>query len=845
MNRHITHQLLVVAAAVALLTPAAMADPCGMVPPIYTGPGQPITRIGDQMTYVFYKDGVETFVIRPGFEGKVDEFGMLIPMPSVPAMRKVPDSIFPQVQAAIDPPEVVVDLRPRPAARALFNSNGRGPVEKSAQGLEFQDRVVVVKQEAVGMYEVAVLQAGSAKALNRWMDDHGYQYPKGMDKPCNEYVEAGWCFVAVKTKVGQKDGVDAKPAQRQVNSKLPDGSTFDGNVQGMGFRFKTDEFVVPMRLSAFNAGDLHNIVYIMTDTPQKIRSIPEEYVVRQISGEELHRNVTGLLPLRIIGGTEKDLTAEHKKRLEAQRNPEPKNGAAKELFASDLKAATTGELSLEHEEKEKELLMIGEALGLRGEQIDSLHALATSEMSKKAIEGALVGLKDLSLTVVDGDFPRDVLATKNLQFASYQMPARRNKAEVYDAKTKQPAGNKQGVLLLGSVDWSHLDKGERGKETEGQREEQIAGQPSGVWVVGLASLGLFLAGLALSTRRKRSVAISLLIAGLVAGAGVNALAQEKKEDEKPTIRELLNDLSHKEKAEAAVAQLIKRGNEAKEQLEGEAIEGNDLTRRGWAIVALGEIGGDDVNALFTKIHQDEKQPMLVRTWAAAGRVSMVDTADQLTSLAPLAQQFPAVGRPIGMRLVEKLTEGEGASAEGLLSVSLKVPQLQASLAPAILAAGAEKLTAAMTGAKEQDVRRQAAAYLATLAQQGAKDDVAKAVVKIYAFDPMAKEVPWNGGPLWVPGIAWDKENGKALVGDLIKWHLWCDLNKKSAEQNQIQNNIQSIQLARTVGYQPAGGGTVPWLQAWGKVVGKEELQAILKEQGVDDNAKYTAALKGL
>ena len=62
---------------------------------------------------------------------------------------------------------------------------------------------MVVKREAIGMYEVAVLEAGSAAALKRWMDDHGYKYPDGMDKPCEEYVESGWCFVAVKTKVGQ------------------------------------------------------------------------------------------------------------------------------------------------------------------------------------------------------------------------------------------------------------------------------------------------------------------------------------------------------------------------------------------------------------------------------------------------------------------------------------------------------------------------------------------------------------------------------------------------------------------------------------------------------------------
>ena len=129
------------------------------------------------------------------------------------------------------------------------------------------------------MYEIAVLEAGSAAALKKWMDKHGYRYPDGMDKVCEEYVDEGWCFVAVKTKVGQKDGADPKPAQRDADTKLPDGSIFDGHVQAMGFRFKTDELVVPMRLSAFNAGELRNIVYLLTDKPQKIRSIPEEYVV--------------------------------------------------------------------------------------------------------------------------------------------------------------------------------------------------------------------------------------------------------------------------------------------------------------------------------------------------------------------------------------------------------------------------------------------------------------------------------------------------------------------------------------------------------------------------------------
>src|SRR5712671_1544342 len=92
-------------------TGQALADPCGMVPPIYVTDNTSIVRVGDEQTYVFWKDGIETFVIRPGFSGKVEDFGMLISFPTPPALRKVSEDIFPQIAAAVDPPEVVLDLR--------------------------------------------------------------------------------------------------------------------------------------------------------------------------------------------------------------------------------------------------------------------------------------------------------------------------------------------------------------------------------------------------------------------------------------------------------------------------------------------------------------------------------------------------------------------------------------------------------------------------------------------------------------------------------------------------------------------------------------------------------------
>ncbi len=429
----------------------AAADPCGMVPPIYLEGSTPIARVGLQKTYVFFKDGVETFVIRPGFTGKVDEFGMLIPFPTPPALRKVPDEIFAHLDKAIDPPEVVVDLRHR-----WFDNNNNGAPQPTnqaqplAEGLKFNE-VRVLRQEAVGMYEIAVLEAGSAAALKRWMDDQGFKYPDGMDSVCEDYVEIGWCFVAIKTRVGRKQGVDPKPGMRKVNSKLPGGASFDGHVQAMGFRFHTEELVVPMRLSAFNDGELRNVVYLMTDGPRRIRSIPEEYVVRQISGEELYRNVTAPLPLRIIGGTVADIPDWRRKNLPAERDPVPHNGMARELFATDLLAVKQERLSHPHEEDEKALLSIGENLGLRGPAIDSLNLEVLKQDRDKIVAAALADLKKMTLTVIDGDFPREVLGDKNLSFAEYQMPSRRNTPAAYDAKQHGPAGRLQGVLHSGKL----------------------------------------------------------------------------------------------------------------------------------------------------------------------------------------------------------------------------------------------------------------------------------------------------------------------------------------------------------------------------------------------------------
>ena len=828
-----------------MVTSALVADPCGMVPPIYAGNQSPITRIGLQKTYVFHKDGVETFVIRPGFSGNVDTFGMLIPFPNPPELRKVADNTFAQIANAVDPPEVVIDLRVRKMMRMRFAAPGASGAMPAAEGLDFKkNKVTVLKEEAVGMYEVAVLQAGSAEVLKKWMDKNGYQYPDGMDKVTNDYVELGWCFVAVKTKVGQKSGVDPKPGQRKVKPDLPKGSVFDGNVQGMGFRFKSDHLVVPMRLSAFNEGELRNVVYLLTDSPKKIRSIPEEYVVRQVSGKQLFDNVSNPLPLRIIGGTEKDIPQHQRATLPKRRDPAPKNGVAKDLFASDLLAVSTGNLSLEHEEEEKELLRIGEHFGLRGEAMDKENSLALSDARKTTTDKGLEMLKGMTLTLVDGDFPREVIAKDNLTFADYSMPRSRNNNVSYDANAFGPGKKKDGVLKLGAINWSDVDQ-----QIVSEHRQVKFGLYS---MIGLGMLGMLGT---LVYRRPSAGAKAAILAAVVIGA----LAGSAMADETTATTsgdDMIAQLENSKTAHQAIESIVSFSKESEANREkmikdllSVSKTDESLTKRGWAIAALGEIGGQDVDEYLLNLHADENQKRVVRTWAAAARVANTRTVNGLIEKANLIQTFPALGRPIGIRIVEKMTsESESADPEKVMGVTQKVPQLQKALAPMIIAFGPEKLANVMLSAKDQNVRRIAAGYLGSVAQQGGAADVAKVAIAQLKFDSSAKSVPWNDGPLFVPGIQWSKENATGLVGHLIRWNLWCDINGKKQEQQQIHNNIRSLGLARAAGYQSPGWNNSDcssWLQAWGEVVGKAGIEKILTEQNVLGGGKYDAALEGL
>jgi hypothetical protein len=664
------------------------------------------------------------------------------------------------------------------------------------------------------------------------MKKNGFKYPSGMDDVVQDYVKDRWVFVAVKTEVGQKKGVNPRPGMKKVNKKRPP-STFTGHVQAMGFRYKSDKLVVPMRLSAFNEGELRNIVYVLTESAKRIDGIPKRYVRRQISGKELYKNLTGPLPVRIIGGEWKDLQPYQKQNLKTRRDPKAHNGLAKQLFAADMLALKQKRLSNPFEEEEKQLLKIGERLSLRGPQMDALNGQILNKKRDRAVERALKGIKDMTFTVVDGTFERETIAKENLKFANYNLPSKRNNKKSYDTRMMGPGGTPQGKLYKGASLELVDENGDRSADASGAIETQPTNR--GHWGVGLGALVLFLGAFAL--RRRSATALGIAFAITLAGSTASAESTES----------LLSKLADDKKAEAAVAKLVKKGKSAVDDILDDIADTEDSKRRGWAIIALAEIGGKKADKGLTQIHNNTSMPMLVRTWAAAARVEIADTTEDLFALAQLASQFPAVQRPLGLRIGATLENVKGPkAAERLLKAQTQFPNLRNSLQASILKLTKKQLLHAMFTSDDNNVRRTAAAYIGSKASKD--DGVGKMIAKAYRFKKGAEDVPWKGGALFLPGIKWSKADSTKLVDNLVRWYLWAEINSRDDIKQQLHNNLRSIQLGRAAGYSSPGwnqGGVDPWLRTWGGVIGKKKLRSLLSQQGVRWKSRYRAILNKL
>ena len=302
-------------------------------------------------------------------------------------------------------------------------------------------------------------------------------------------------------------------------------------------------------------------------------------------------------------------------------------------------------------------------------------------------------------------------------------------------------------------------------------------------------------------------------------------------------------LASSETSQEAIAMLIKGGDASVPDLSMAARTHDSMAVRGWAIHGLAGISSGKAHATLQELSRDSDAPMLTRTWAWAALIGEAQDLEELGALAKESRGFPALARPLRLRVQQLVTED--SDVDGLLSLTSVYPALSDVINPILLKKDSREFSALLMTGSNDIMRRTAAGFLATQARSGGKQEVAEALMERVWFSRRAQEVPWKGGALFVPSIQWDAQQARTFVGELVAWFVFCEKNGLTVERQQIINNLRSVGLVRAAGFRHLGGNASRMLREYGRVAGRSALESILVRTGTETRPEFAQILREL
>jgi len=195
-----------------------------------------------QRAIIYFEDGREVLLLQVKYEGPAEDFAWIVPLPCRPEVT------------AID-----ADKSPF-AEMSIYTQWRRGwgyrRREKAEPGM--QDQVTVLERKTVGVYDIAVLAASKAGALNTWLNANGYAFPQNRNDVLAHYTGKKWVYVAMRI---DRDALESSEVKKLKTGRL----------QPIRFSFETKEMVYPLKISSVNAGETEVLLYLLANAPMVVK----------------------------------------------------------------------------------------------------------------------------------------------------------------------------------------------------------------------------------------------------------------------------------------------------------------------------------------------------------------------------------------------------------------------------------------------------------------------------------------------------------------------------------------------------------------------------------------------
>ncbi len=232
-----------VAAAVAVLATSAHAF-CGFY---VAGGGAELFNNATQV--VLMRDGTRTVLsMQNNYQGPPADFAMVIPVPVILQKANVKTlsvDVFTRVDTLAAPRLVEYWEQDPCAARDYeeLEKSARYESDELPSAAPMEEKVKVEARFEVGEYEIVILSAKDALALELWLKQNKYNIPSGAEPLFRPYIQQGMKFFVAR--------VDAKKV------------TFKNGMAALSplrFHYDSEKFELPVRLGLINSKDKQDLI---------------------------------------------------------------------------------------------------------------------------------------------------------------------------------------------------------------------------------------------------------------------------------------------------------------------------------------------------------------------------------------------------------------------------------------------------------------------------------------------------------------------------------------------------------------------------------------------------------
>jgi hypothetical protein len=206
---------------------------------------------------VLVRDGNRTIITMANdFEGEAEDFAIVIPVPTMIQREQinVGDRAVIEHLDAYTSPRLVEYHDADPCMRLevaeIRRSDAALPASSRQMGQAARSRGVTIEaQYTVGEYDIMILSATQSDGLVAWLDENGYQLPRGAARIVGSYLKQDMRFFVAKVNLEEQ----AKSGYQYLRP--------------IQVAYESNKFMLPIRLGTLNAkGKQELYVYALTRT---------------------------------------------------------------------------------------------------------------------------------------------------------------------------------------------------------------------------------------------------------------------------------------------------------------------------------------------------------------------------------------------------------------------------------------------------------------------------------------------------------------------------------------------------------------------------------------------------